>query len=76
MRPADWGSKKSSIERTVYDLLVGECEIEECLITNVQENLDLLPSNVDLAGAEIELLEIENKETLLKTYLEKNQETL
>ncbi|MDR0925802.1 MAG: AAA family ATPase [Hungatella sp.] len=65
------GVEKSSIERTVYDLLVGECEIEECLITNVQENLDLLPSNVDLAGAEIELLEIENKETLLKTYLEK-----
>ncbi|WP_313580985.1 ParA family protein [Lacrimispora sp.] len=65
------GIEKGSIERTVYDLLVGECEIEECLITNVQENLDLLPSNVDLAGAEIELLEIENKETLLKTYLEK-----
>ena len=65
------GIEKGSIERTVYDLLVGECEIEECLISNVQENLDLLPSNVDLAGAEIELLEIENKEKLLKTYLEK-----
>ena len=65
------GIEKSTIERTVYDLLVGECEIEECLITNVQENLDLLPSNVDLAGAEIELLEIENKEILLKNYLEK-----
>ena len=65
------GIEKSTIERTVYDLLVGECEIEECLISNVQENLDLLPSNVDLAGAENELLEIENKETLLKTYLEK-----
>ncbi len=65
------GIEKGSIDRTIYDLLVGECEIEECLITNVQENLDLLPSNVDLAGAEIELLEIENKETLLKTYLEK-----
>ena len=47
--------------------------IEECLISNMQENLDLLPSNVDLAGAEIELLEIENKEALLKTYLSKIQ---
>lgn len=65
------GIEKGSVERTVYDLLVGECNIEECLITNVQENLDLLPSNVELAGAEIELLEIENKETLLKIYLEK-----
>lgn len=65
------GIEKNDIEHTVYDLLVGECEIDECLIINIQENLDLLPSNVELAGAEIELLEIENKEALLKTYLEK-----
>lgn len=65
------GIEKSTVEKTSYDLLVGECEIDECLITNVQDNLDLLPSNVELAGAEIELLEIENKENLLKTYLEK-----
>jgi chromosome partitioning protein len=65
------GIEKSTVEKTIYDLLVGECEIDECLISNVQDNLDLLPSNVELAGAEIELLEIENKENLLKTYLEK-----
>ncbi|MCQ4832702.1 MULTISPECIES: AAA family ATPase [Hungatella] len=67
------GIEKGEIDKTVYDLLVGECDIEECLISNMQENLDLLPSNVDLAGAEIELLEIENKEVLLKTYLSKIQ---
>ena len=58
------GIEKGEIDKTVYDLLVGECDIEECLISNMQENLDLLPSNVDLAGAEIELLEIEN--TIIK----------
>ena len=67
------GIEKGEIDKTVYDLLVGECDIEGCLISNMQENLDLLPSNVDLAGAEIELLEIENKESLLKTYLSKIQ---
>ena len=67
------GIEKGEIDKTVYDLLVGECDIEECLISNMQENLDLLPSNVDLAGAEIELLEIENKEALLTTYLSKIQ---
>ena len=67
------GIEKGEIDKTVYDLLVGECDIEECLISNMQENLDLLPSNVDLAGAEIELLEIENKESLLKKYLSKIQ---
>lgn len=64
-----FGIEKHDIEKTVYELLVGECEIEECMIKNVQDNLDLLPSDVDLAGAEIELLEIENKESLLKSCL-------
>ena len=62
------GIEKGEIDKTVYDLLVGECDIEECLISNMQENLDLLPSNVDLAGAEIELLEIENKEESKEKY--------
>ncbi|HIX14969.1 MAG TPA: AAA family ATPase [Candidatus Hungatella pullicola] len=65
------GLEKDEAERTVYDLIVGECDIDECLVSNIQENLDLLPSNVELAGAEIELLEIENKESLLKECLGK-----
>lgn len=65
------GLDRDHIDKTVYELLVGECEIEECLITKIQDNLDILPSDMNLAGAEIELLEIENKETLLKSYLSK-----
>jgi len=63
------GLEKNSLDQTVYELLVGECQLEECLYKDVQENLDALPSNVDLAGAEIELLDFENKESLLKNYL-------
>lgn len=63
------GLEKERMEKTVYELLVGECEIEECLVKDIQTNLDLLPSNVNLAGAEIELLEFENKEGLLKEHL-------
>ncbi|RGY97399.1 AAA family ATPase [Clostridium sp. AM58-1XD] len=65
------GLEKEDLEKTVYELIVGECDINDCLIKNVQSNLDLLPSNVNLAGAEIELLEIENKEKLLRHYLDK-----
>lgn len=64
-----FGIEKQDVEKTVYELLVEECGIEECLIKDIQDNLDLLPSDVDLAGAEIELLEIENKESLLKAAL-------
>lgn len=63
------GLEKNDLDLTVYELLVGECQLEECLYKDVQENLDALPSNVDLAGAEIELLDFENKESLLKNYL-------
>ena len=49
---------------------MGECTIEECLIENVYENLTVLPSNINLAAAEIELIGVENKEYLLKEALE------
>ena len=55
-------------EHTVYDLMAEEAGLDECLVKNVQDNLDVLPSDMNLAGAEIEFQEIENKETLLKRY--------
>jgi len=67
------GLEKNAQRQTVYELLVGECQMEECLHRDVQEHLDVLPSNVDLAGAEIELLDIENKESLLKFQLDEIQ---
>ena len=57
-------------EHTVYDLMAEEAGLDECLVKNVQDNLDVLPSDMNLAGAEIEFQEIENKETLLKRYLD------
>lgn len=63
------GVEKEAVEKTVYELIVGECDINDCLVKEVQKNLDLLPSNVNLAGAEIELLEMENKESILRYYL-------
>ena len=65
------GLEKGYEEKTVYELLVGDCTMEECLVQGVQENLDILPSDVNLAGAEIELLDFENKESLLKQHLSK-----
>ena len=55
------GFEKGYMDKTVYELLVGECSLEECIIKEVQENLDVLPSDVNLAGAEIELLDVEKK---------------
>ena len=59
------------MDKTVYELLMDECQLEECIVKDVQDNLDVLPSDVNLAGAEIELLDVANKESLLREELEK-----
>lgn len=60
-----FGVDKDSCENTIYELLLGECELQDCVIDLEIENLWLLPSNVNLAGAEIELLGTEGKEYIL-----------
>ena len=65
------GVKKNELSFTVYDLIIGNCSIKECLVKNVYENLSLLPSNVNLAGAEIELIGVEEREFILKKEIEK-----
>ena len=44
------GLEKEQIEDTVYELLLGDCTLEDCLMRDVQENLDVLPSDSNLAG--------------------------
>ena len=63
------GVEKTELENTVYELILGEAELDECLIKNVIDNLDVLPSNVNLAGAEIDLIGVENREYILKNKL-------
>lgn len=65
------GVDKNNLENTVYQLIIGECSIEECMLVNILDNLSLLPSNVNLTGAEIELIGIEEKEFILKKEIEK-----
>lgn len=64
------GVDKSNLEFTVYDLILGEVNIENCICKEVLENLDILPTNIDLSAAEIELIGIENKEYIIKTAVE------
>lgn len=68
------GVDKDSVEKTVYDLIIGEAQIEEIICKEVLENLDVLPTNIDLSAAEIELIGIENKEYIIKNEVEKVKE--
>ena len=49
----------------------GACELDECIIRDVIENMSVIPSNVNLAGAEIELIGIKRKEYIIKDKIRK-----
>ncbi len=65
------GVDKNNLDNTIYELLIGECKMEDCLLVNIIDNLSLIPSNVNLAGAEIELIGIEEKEYILKKEIDR-----
>ena len=56
---------KNSIENTVYELLLDESSLENCIYDSVMDGLKVIPSNINLSGAEIELISIENKEFII-----------
>ena len=60
------GVNKNELENTVYELMLDECSIKESMVDTVVDGMKIIPSNVNLAGAEIELLGIEDKEYILK----------
>ena len=60
------GVDKNDLEYTMYDLMIGESSISDCIIKGVFRDMDLIPTNVDLAAAEIELIGIARKEYILK----------
>ena len=68
------GVEKDQVENTVYDLIIGKAGIEEVLCKEVIENLDVLPTNIDLSAAEIEMIGVENKEYILRDEVAKIRE--
>ena len=61
-----FGIDKNDLDETIYELILGECSINDCIIKDVMPNITVLPTNVNLAAAEIELIGVEKKEFILK----------
>ena len=64
------GLEQEDFDKTVYDMMIEEASVNECIIKEIQPNLDVLPSDMNLAGAEIELVTRENMQYILKKQLE------
>ena len=63
------GIDKESLELSIYDIIINKKKIEDSIIHTDYKNLDIVSSNVNLAGAEIEIVEMDEREYILKNAL-------
>lgn len=68
------GIDKGVLKNSIYQMIIGQCTLEECRISTQIPGLDILPSNVNLTGAEIELIGVEGREYILKKQVERIRE--
>ena len=64
------GIQKSKIKNTIYDVIIGHCSAEEAIIKTKFKNLSVIPANIELAGAEVELPELEGGTNYTKIALD------
>lgn len=63
------GIDKKALQTTIYDVLIGKEKVEQVIVETPVKNLHLMPSSVQLAGAEIELTELDGRELMLRRVL-------
>ena len=63
------GIDKNDLEYSIYDVLIGEADFDQARVTTPEAGFDMLPANGDLVAAEIELLDLPNRERRLKDIL-------
>ena len=64
------GVDKDKELKTIYDLISGDANINDVILPTIIEGLDIIPSTVDLAGAEIEMVQMPQREKIIKGILE------
>ena len=60
------GIDKSESQYSIYDAMCGNCNLGEAMLLNVFDNLNVVPASRELAGAEIDFIEVEDKQYVLK----------
>lgn len=63
------GVDRRKLKKTAYEMFIGRAEAKDVILRTEFQNLDLVPSSMDLAGAEIELVDLDHRESRLKTAL-------
>ena len=64
------GIDKDEVEKNIYDLMIGDAEVNDVLQKEAIENLDVIPTSIDLSAAEIELIGVEDKEFIIRNAIQ------
>ncbi len=72
---ASLGVEVEKGKNSIYEVLLGEINVKDAIYPSVVRNLDVLPSTVDLAGAEVDLVYVDNRENVLKEALKNIKST-
>lgn len=72
------GVDRANIKKSIYNVIIGDCEINEAIIKTPYKNLSIIPAVIDLAGAETELIQLgfQDKEFIITEQLKKQLETI
>ena len=70
-----FGYDKGELENSIYDVLVNDAPLEQVIQSTQRKNLDICPTNINLAGAEVELVSAMSRETILKRAIETVKES-
>ena len=65
------GISKKSISKTVYNALIEDISPDECIVKTAFKNLSVVPSTINLAGAEFDLVDVEHRERRLADFIAK-----
>ena len=65
-----YGIEKNEQENTIYELLLGDSSVEQCIIKEEKTGVYILPANVNLAAVEVELIDTPKKEFILKNEID------
>lgn len=66
-----YGIETGNLDKTIYEVLVNNLPIEQAIVSTMMPYLDLVPSHINLVGAEIELVDVAGREFLLKKQLDR-----
>ena len=69
------GLEKNKIENTLYNVLLGEISAKEALQENIADGVELIPANMNLSGAEIELVALDEREYIMKECIKEIQDS-